>query len=90
MEFDKFKNVTYHFNEDELASFNNIVLADILILSPSGFSYLAAIISYGLKIARNPWWHYIPEDNEWFRSNSEGVFNFQKFKEMVKEKFKII
>lgn len=90
LEFDRFKNVTYHLNEDELASSYNIVLADILILSPSGFSYLAAIISYGLKIAKYPWWHYIPEDNEWFRSNSEGVFDFQKFKEVVKEKFKII
>ena len=52
-----------------------MVVADILILSPSSFSYKAGIISRGIKIAKYPWWHEIPNNSEWLRSDEDGNFN---------------
>jgi hypothetical protein len=42
-------------------------LADILITSPSAFSYMAGILCNGLKLANYPWWHDIPERDDWIR-----------------------
>jgi hypothetical protein len=75
-EFDKnLDNVFYHLNEDEFKTFHSMVIADILLLSPSSFSYFAGIISKGIKIAKYPWWHEIPENSEWIRSDIMGNFN---------------
>jgi hypothetical protein len=67
VEFTKFKNVYFHINKNVKETFHNIVMGDILILSPSSFSFNAGMISLGLKIAAEPWWHYIPENNKWCR-----------------------
>jgi hypothetical protein len=76
-EFEELKNVVYHLNEDPHTTFHSMVVADILILSPSSFSYKAGMISNGLKIAKYPWWHEIPENTEWIRANEDGDFNTQ-------------
>lgn len=78
-EFNEFNqnldNVFYHLNEDEFKTFHSMVIADILLLSPSSFSYFAGIISKGIKVAKYPWWHEIPENSEWIRSDIMGNFN---------------
>lgn len=74
-DFEKIGNVVYHLDEDEYKTFHNMILADILIVSPSSFSYFAGIISPGLKIAKYPWLHELPEDSEWIRSDENGNFN---------------
>ncbi|MEQ8755152.1 MAG: hypothetical protein RID09_16770 [Coleofasciculus sp. G1-WW12-02] len=74
-DFDQLDNVVYHLDEDQFKTFHSMVVADILILSPSSFSYKAGIISRGIKIAKYPWWHEIPNNSEWLRSDEDGNFN---------------
>lgn len=57
--------VKLHLTDGEQECLLNMVRADVLILSPSGFSYLAGILSKGCKIARSPWWHHLPSDRDW-------------------------
>lgn len=54
-----------HLDAGEQESLLNMSRADVLVMSPSGFSYLAAILSTGRKIARIPWWHHLPRDDGW-------------------------
>jgi hypothetical protein len=74
-EFNQFQNVTFHLDKDVFQTFHGMVVADILVTSPSSFSYKAGFISTGLKIARYPWWHHIPQNEEWIRSNDQGEFD---------------
>ena len=74
-EFEELKNVTYHLDLDACLTFHHMATSNILILSPSSFSYKAGMISTGIKIARYPWWHEIPEDSEWIRSSKDGNFS---------------
>ncbi len=74
-DFAKINNVIYHLEADEYQTFHNMIVADILIVSPSSFSYFAGIISQGLKIVKYPWLHELPEDSEWIRSDENGDFN---------------
>jgi hypothetical protein len=76
-EFGELENVFYHLDENPFKSFHGMVVADILILSPSSFSYKAGMICKGIKIARYPWWHEIPDNSEWIRCDEEGNFNPQ-------------
>lgn len=74
-ELRKLPNVVFHLNEDTLQTFHGMIVADILIVSPSGFSYFPGIISKGIKIAKYPWWHHIPQNDEWIRSDKNANFN---------------
>lgn len=65
----------FHLNADEKETLLNMARASVLIMSPSGFSYLAAMLSTGLKIARYPWWHHLPENSQWVRVPSEGSYD---------------
>lgn len=58
-------NRVFHIDANEQETLFNMTKADILVMSPSGFSYLAAILSDGVRIARAPWWHFIPERKGW-------------------------
>lgn len=55
----------FHLDCSEYECFVNMVFADVLVMSPSGFSYLAGLLSTGRKIARVPWWHHLPDDPNW-------------------------
>ena len=76
--------VIWHLNEDVFSTFHHLVLADILITSPSSFSNKAAMISKGIKFAKYPWWHEIPDNDSWIRVDENGVFDFNKAVELVK------
>jgi hypothetical protein len=54
-----------HLDAGEQECLLNMSRADVLVMSPSGFSYLAAILSRGRKIARVPWWHHLPQGTDW-------------------------
>jgi len=69
--FLRFKNVNLFINHDQYETMNDMVHSDILILSPSGFSYMAGLISDGFKIAKYPWWHEIPDDKDWCRVSEQ-------------------
>lgn len=54
-----------HLDSGDQESLFNMSRADILVMSPSTFSFLAAILNEGHKIARIPWWHHLPEAGDW-------------------------
>ena len=56
-----------HLDVDQYNTFHNMACADILITSPSSFSFKAGMLTPGLKLSRYPWWHEIPQDSEWCR-----------------------
>lgn len=51
-DFEVLNNVIYHINEDQYKTFHSMIIADILILSPSSFSYKAGMISSGISTLR--------------------------------------
>jgi hypothetical protein len=51
-----FVEIIFHLNEDITKSFVQMVASDILVISPSSFSYSAALISDG-DIYYKPFWH---------------------------------
>jgi hypothetical protein len=66
-------DVVYHLNVDDRETLFNMIQAEMLVMSPSGFSYLAAILSTGRKIARVPWWHHLPEAEGWLLLGHDGA-----------------
>jgi len=66
-DFLELTNVHFFLNHDTKETFNSIVMSDILVLSPSGFSFSAGMISEGAKIFPYPWWHDVPDNHEWCR-----------------------
>ena len=54
-----------HLEAGDQETLLNMSRADVLVMSPSGFSYLAAILGEGRKIARTPWWHHLPQGGNW-------------------------
>jgi hypothetical protein len=61
------KDVEFHLDLSEQETILSMARADVLVMSPSGFSYLAAMLSSGIKIVRYPWWHFIPDTDGWIR-----------------------
>jgi len=61
----RFGDVRFRLSESEFNTFHNLAASDILITSPSSFSFKAGMLCPGLKLCRHPWWHHIPSDNEW-------------------------
>jgi len=49
-------DVEFHLNEELTNTFIGLVAADILVLSPSSFSYIAGLLSDGI-IYYKPFWH---------------------------------
>jgi hypothetical protein len=74
-DFKVFTEMIFHIDEDVFQTFHDMVCSDILVMSPSDFSYMAGIISKGTKIAKFPFWHHIPENYEWIHANNHGEFN---------------
>ena len=58
-------DVIFHLNEDIGKTFTGLVSADILVISPSSFSYTAALISDG-EIYYKKFWHK-PKSN-WIKN----------------------
>lgn len=67
----KMGRVAFFVDTDPVLAFHQMVSADLLITSPSSFSFNAGLLSSGLKIAQSPWWHQIPEQADWIRVSSE-------------------
>ncbi len=58
--------VTVDVDPDPRRAFAAMAAADILITSPSSFSYMAGIIATGYKIGWTPWYHRIPTAPDWY------------------------
>jgi len=63
----RFGDVRLHLDVDQYNTFHNMACADVIITSPSSFSYKAGMLNPGLKLTRYPWWHEVPQDDEWCR-----------------------
>jgi hypothetical protein len=59
--------INTHLREHD--AFRRMVDADILVGSPSSFSYLAALISCGVRIFPFPYHHKVPESGGWVRAD---------------------
>jgi hypothetical protein len=75
-EFKQFPEVIFHLDEDAFQTFHGMVLSDILVTSPSDFSYIAGILSKGIKIAKMPYWHFVPQNQEWVHADQDSNFDF--------------
>lgn len=73
-------DIHYHLNECEFSTFHNMVSADVLIMSKSTFSYVAAILSKGIKLYE-PFIHLHLSD--WEKISSEASFSENKFQEKL-------
>lgn len=62
-----FGETSFLLDRDPIWTFHQMASADILVISPSGFSFAAGLMNHGLKLARYPWWHEIPMTKDWVR-----------------------
>jgi hypothetical protein len=82
-DFDSVPNLKKFINTDPIETIQRMALANILIMSHSSFSYLAAILNVkGVKIYHK-FWHNPLKD--WVISNNSGHFSKSKFIEKLKE-----
>ena len=61
--------VEFHLNEDLFSTFHSLVLADVLVMAKSSFSYAAALLSRGLIIYKPM--HHAPLPN-WLTSGADA------------------
>ena len=76
-QFKKIGNVTLCLEMSEQLSFLHMVFADVLITSKSSFSYKPALLSKGIKVCPDNFWHGYPESKDWILANEEGNINIQ-------------
>ena len=52
-------NVVMHINENICVTFHHLVMADIMVVARSSFSYCAGLINKNVIVANNikNWWH---------------------------------
>lgn len=71
-EFEQFGCVHYCMNMPATDSFLHMTRADILITSKSSFSYKPALLSKGIKICPQNFWHEYPDDRRWIMASDTG------------------
>ena len=57
--------ISLFIDTDPVEAFHKMVAADVLIASPSSFSFSAGLINPNIKIFRTPWWHAVPAADNW-------------------------
>ena len=70
--FEKYGDVTYCFDMSAMDSFLHMVRADYLVLSKSSFSYVPALLSDGVRICPDGFWHGYPDDSKWIVVNDNA------------------
>lgn len=66
---------------DAVWTMQQLITADVLVMSKSSFSYVAALISDGIKLYE-PFWH--PPLRSWLPRNSHGRFDRREFERQLK------
>jgi hypothetical protein len=77
-EFKDFDNVFFCSDMNPYASFLHLVYADLLVTSKSAFSYVAALLSDGIKICPEDFWHGYPQSDDWILADEQGFFDVSK------------
>ena len=70
--FQQYGDVWICSDMDEYQSFVHLVFADLLVTSKSSFSYTPALISKGIKICPEGFWHSYPDRSDWFVVSEDG------------------
>lgn len=76
IEFSKFEDIEYCLDMGAKDSFLHMVYADLLITSKSSFSYKPALLSNGVKVVPNNFWHGYPNHKDWIIADENGNLNF--------------
>lgn len=76
-EFEKFPNLHYCLDMNAQDSFLHMVFADLLITSKSSFSYKPALLSNGIKISPEDFWHGYPNVKDWLLASKDGDFEIE-------------
>lgn len=62
--------IELHLEDDTFESFNGMVFADVLVISASSMSYVAALLTNGTVVYK-PFWH--PPRKHWLIINEEAI-----------------
>lgn len=87
--FKKYGDVRICSDLDEYESFVHLVFADLLVTSKSSFSYKPALMSKGVKVCPDGFWHGYPDKKDWFVVSADGMLNSEQISRMsdvIKEK----
>jgi hypothetical protein len=87
-EFSEFDDVAFCLEMNATNSFLHLTVADLLISSKSSFSYKPALISKGIVIYPQSFWHSYPEAENYVAADDEGNFNHAQLKEQIDLYFK--
>lgn len=72
-ELQDFPNLRFCLDMSARDSFLHMVNADILVTSKSSFSYKPALLSEGIKICPENFWHEYPKERHWVLASDEGT-----------------
>jgi hypothetical protein len=75
--FDKYENIQFFLKMGPHDSFLHMVFADLLITSKSSFSYKPALLSKGVKVCPQYFWHGYPDLPDWIVAEVDGTLNEQ-------------
>jgi hypothetical protein len=70
-DFDSVPDLEWHVNTDPIDTLRRMATADALVLSPSSFSYVAALLSQSCIVIYHPFWHSAMK--EWLISGADGT-----------------
>jgi hypothetical protein len=76
-DFDVFPQLTRFINEPTMTCIERLATADILVMSKSSFSYLAAILNVDGIVLYHPFWHY--PATSWLVTKPSGEFDVDRF-----------
>lgn len=72
--FTRFKQIKFCLDMSAQETFLHMVRADILVSSKSSFSYKAALLSDGIKVCPENFWHGYPKAEDWMLVQDDGTF----------------
>lgn len=75
--------VTLRLNGDRDTDLVELAAAKLLVLSPSSFSFTAALFSRSVILGRIPWWHRIPNAGRWLTIDSDGRFDVERLEALM-------
>ena len=74
-EFEKFDNLHFCLDMNAQDSFLHMVNADLLTTSKSSFSYKPALLSRGIKVCPQNFWHGYPDTKDFVLVDDNGSFD---------------
>jgi len=83
-DFEVFPGLQRFINEPTMTSIERLATADVLVMSKSSFSYLAAILNVAGIVLYHPFWHYPLDD--WIVTKPTGDFNVRRLLEQVRSR----